>query len=69
MFHHSPPKSKSDSSTSSTSSPRLLLPHKLDKVDSYNNIPIKSFKRNKGYLVPRLYACPNRIWEIHTIQI
>ena len=33
-------------SFSSTSSPRVLLPHKLDNVDSYNNnFPIKSFKR------------------------
>ena len=36
-------------SFSSTSSPRVLLPHKLDNVDSYNNnFSIKSFKRKNN---------------------
>ena len=50
-------------SFSSTSSPRVLLPHKLDNVDSYNNnFPIKNFKRkNDKNLGINFNSNPNTI--------
>ena len=50
---------------SSSSSPRIFFPHKLDNIDSYNNnFPIKSFKRkNEKSLRINYNSNPNILFK------
>ena len=52
-------------SFSSSSSPRIFFPHKLDNIDSYNNnFPIKSFKRkNEKSLRINYNSNPNILFK------